>query len=91
VDVLNGPIQDIGTLGILILGVLTYLGNRGINKGNKKLDAGNDKLDTQNKTLEHVKSLVNSQLTDAVERKDVAEARTKVLEDEAQQTNKDPA
>ena len=80
---LDDPIQDIGTIGILVLGVLTYLGNRGVNKGNQKLDeqtstimANAEKLDTATNKLDDVHDLVNSQLSDVIELKDQAESKT---------------
>jgi hypothetical protein len=56
-----------------------YIGLRNGHKANRTID----KLDDQAVKVSDVHDLVNAQLSDAVDRKDVAEARTKVLEDEA--------
>lgn len=74
------PIQDVIACGILVLGILTYVGNR-------QAKSNGSKLDDQADRLTDVHDLVNSQLSDAVDRKDVAEARTKVLEDNAKEAD----
>jgi small nuclear ribonucleoprotein (snRNP)-like protein len=63
------PIAD--TILALGLGFTIYVGLRNGHKADKA--AGK---------LEEVHGLVNAQLTDAIDRKDVAEARTRVLEGE---------
>lgn len=63
------PIQDIIAGVLLVISYLTY-------KGNRKINSNSDKLD-------EVHTLVNQQLTDAVERRDIAEKRSTVLEEES--------
>jgi hypothetical protein len=65
------PVQDV-IAGLLL--VTTIYGVRSA----RQAKANGNKLDD-------VHSLVNQQLTDSVERRDVAEARTKQLEDEAKE------
>jgi hypothetical protein len=60
-----------------------YLGLRNGHKANQT----NDKLNDQATKVNDVHNLVNAQLSDAVTRKDVAEARTAVLEKERDQPN----
>ncbi len=63
------PIQDVIAAGVLVTAIYGAVNSR----QNRR----------QANKLEDVHSLVNAQLTESVERRDVAEARTKVLEDEA--------
>jgi hypothetical protein len=77
------PIQDIIAAGVLITAIYGAVNARQNRKITKQNDDQAGKLDTAADKLDSVHDLVNSQLSDAVDRKDVAEARTKVLEDEA--------
>jgi hypothetical protein len=75
------PIAD--TLLGLGFAFTVYLGLRNGHKANRTID----KLDEQTTQVKDVHDLVNSQLTEAVDRMNVSEARTKVLEKEADEHN----
>lgn len=62
------PVQDIIAFGVLVIAYLGYRNGRIARQNTNKLD--------------DVHALVNQQLTDSVDRRDVAEARTRVLEAE---------
>jgi hypothetical protein len=63
------PIQDVIAAGVLLVGWLTYRGNRRAKSNGNKLD--------------EVHGLVNQQLTDAVGRRDVSEAENVKLRADA--------
>jgi hypothetical protein len=77
------PVQDVIAGILAIVAILGYLAQREASRTGKKVDKVVDTVTTTTDKLDEVHALVNDQLSQAVNRKDVAEARTKVLEDEA--------
>ncbi len=65
------PVQDVIAIGILVSTIYSI-------RAAKNAKNNGDKLDDVHK-------LVNQQLTDSETRRDVAESRTRVLEDEARE------
>jgi hypothetical protein len=79
------PVQDVIAAGILVTTVISLLNRRTNLAVESKTDEQTEKIDTAADKLDEVHGLVNSSLTEAIDRRDVSEARTAELEEEARQ------
>lgn len=79
------PVQDVIAAGILVTTVISLLNRRTNLAVESKTDVQTEKIDDNAQKLDEVHGLVNSSLSEAVDRRDVAEAENVQLRADAKE------